>query len=135
MNKRAPILWLIASAIGTVAQIMIGAHSPLLLILTMVVGLFALNRLRQIETLAPKAAANESAAPLGVIGSFIKFNVIFAGMAIGGTFLMLFLFPDLGKDGGGIGFAFLIVFTYPLFLLSWVVWVLASLWSNRRKKP
>jgi hypothetical protein len=135
MNKRAPILWLIASAIGTVAQIMMGSHSGLLLILTMVVGLFALNRLRQIETLAPKAAANESPAPLGVIGSFIKFNAIFAGMAIGGTFLMLFLFPDLGKSGGGIGFAYLIAFTYPLFLLSWVVWVLGSLWSNRRKKP
>jgi len=92
------------------AQIMMGGPSGLLLILTMVVGFFALNR-------------------LGGTDSFIKFNVIFAGMVIGGTYLILSAYPDLSLRGGSIGVAYKIAFTYPLFLLSWVVYVL--LW----KKP
>jgi hypothetical protein len=110
MNKRTPLLWFIASAIGSMAQIMMGVPSGLLLILTMVVGFFALNR-------------------WGGTDSFIKFNVIFAGMVIGGTFLMLSVSPDLANRGGSIGVVYQIAFTYPLFLLSWVVYVL--LW----KKP
>jgi len=92
------------------AQIMMGVPSGLLLILTMVVGFFALNR-------------------WGGTDSFIKFNVIFAGMVIGGTFLMLSVSPDLANRGGSIVVFYQIAFTYPLFLLSWVVYVL--LW----KKP
>ena len=105
MNKRTPLLWFIASAIGSMAQIMMGVPSGLLLILTMVVGFFALNR-------------------LGGTDSFIKFNVIFVGMVIGGTFLMLSFSPDLANRGGSIGVVYQIALTYPLFLLSWVVYFL-----------